>query len=216
MIRRLWTPEEEYILTERYSTSTAEEIAAKLDRTISQVYNKAKALGLKKDPEFIREMGRRYAQHPESVATRFQRGHVSANKGKKMDPAVYEKVKGTMFKKGYIPKNTQPVGTEVVRGDGYLWRKTGEPKEWKQVHRILWEQHYGPIPAGSIVSFKNKNRLDIRIENLYLISRAEQLKTENSITARYPEELREVIRLKATIKRRINNINRNKNEEHQS
>ena len=47
----------------------------------------------------------------------------------------------------------------------------------------------GPIPEGSNVQFRNENRQDIRIENLYLISRAEQMKGENSLCARYPEGL---------------------------
>jgi len=107
------------------------------------------------------------------------------------------------------------VGTEIWKDDGYLWRKIAEPNKWKQVHRILWEENKGPVPKGYIVSFKNKNRQDIRLDNLYLISRSEQLMKENSMMARYPEELRSVIRIKAVIKRKINKIDR-EHEEHKS
>ena len=68
---------------------------------------------------------------------------------------------------------------------------------------MVWEEANGPIPPGYNIQFRNKNRQDLRLENLYLISRAEQMGTENSIHARYPEELKKVIRLKGAIKRQI-------------
>lgn len=213
MTRRLWTPDEVRLLQNWYAKTTAEELAVVLERTVSQVYCKAQALGLKKDPEFVKELGRKYSQHPNAVAHRFKPGTIPPNKGKKVRPETYEKMRGTMFKKGSVPPNTQPMGTEQLRADGYIWRKIGH-KKWKQVHRILWEENYGPVPAGHIVSFKNKNTRDIRLENLYLISRAEQLKTENSMIARYPEDLRKLIHTKAQIKRKLTYIANENTQKH--
>ena len=144
----------------------AEEIAAFLERSVTQVYNKAHSLGLKKDPEFVKELGRKYSQHPNAVAHRFKPGIIPPNKGKKVRPETYEKMRGTMFKKGSLPHNTQPMGTEQLRSDGYIWRKIGH-KKWKQVHRILWEENYGPVPAGHIVSFK-KEFLEISLQRCAL------------------------------------------------
>ena len=121
-----------------------------------------------------------------------------------MPSEVYERCAPTMFKKGNKPANHKPVGSERVNIYGYVEVKVAEPNKWRQKHRILWEQTNGPIPPGYILRFRNGNRQDITLGNLYLISRADQLKKENSLTARYPAELVEVIRLRGAIKRKIN------------
>lgn len=216
MKRKIWTEDEISVLKDRYHNTAAGELATMFGRSLSSVHGKAAQLGLKKDPEFIREVGRRSSEHPNVKATQFRPGSVPKNKGKKMSAEVYERCKGTMFKAGNRPKTALPVGTEIWKDDGYLWRKIAEPNKWKQVHRIIWEESYGPIPDGYICSFKNKNRKDIRLENLYLTTRERQLRDENSMEARYPEDLRSVIRMKGAIKRRITMINRMNNEEHKS
>lgn len=83
-----------------------------------------------------------------------------------------------------------------------------EPNKWKLKHRIIWEQVNGAIPKGHNVQFRNHNSLDCRIENLYLISKAEQIRTENSYH-RYPKEIQELIHLKGVINRQIHKAERN-------
>lgn len=108
-----------------------------------------------------------------------------------------------MFKKGNVPHNHREVGSERINVDGYIEVKVAEPGKWMVKHRIIWEQHNGPIPPGYNVQFKNHNPLDCRIDNLYLISKSEQMRTENSLIARYPKELQDVIRLKGAVNRQI-------------
>lgn len=206
---RPWTDEEVAALVEMYPGHFASEIAQILDRNVRAIYSKARLLGLRTSPEHIAAAGRMYSKHPKSVATRFQKGSVPPNKGKKMPADVYAKVSRTMFKKGNIPAAHKSVGTELLRKDGYVWVKVAEPNKWKQKHRLLWEQHHGTIPAGHNVQFRNKDRRDIRIENLYLISRADQMRDENSLIASYPKPLADLIRLKGAINRQIHKREKN-------
>lgn len=203
MMRKLWAKEEEDILRQMYTDHFADEIAEKLGRSKLSIYCHAASLGLKSSKEKIIEAGKLSCHHPNVVASQFKKGHISFNKGKKMPPEIYEKAKATMFKKGNIPHNYKPVGSERVNVDGYVEIKVGDPNRWRLKHRVIWEEANGEIPEGYNVQFKNGNSTDVRLDNLYLISKAEQMKTENSIYARYPEELREVIRLKGAIKRQL-------------
>ena len=208
-----WTEEEKRIVAEMYPTHFAREIAEKLGKTTSGVYNMANALGLKASREKLAKGGRMTAKHPNSIATRFKKGGQSPNKGKKMPEHVYEKLKDTMFKKGDMPSNYKPIGSERITKDGYVEVKVGDPSEWRPKHRILWEKENGPIPEGYNVQFKDGNRQNIKLENLYLISRAEQVRKENSVYARYPQELRHVIALKGAIKRKVNEYNKKQRED---
>lgn len=215
MERRHWTPEEDIILREMYANDSvfAKEIADATGHTVSSVYQRAKTLGIRKPESFRSIAGKIGTQHEKARAHRFKVGLIPKNKGKKMSAEQYEKSKGTMFKPGQKPVNFKQVGSERVNRDGYIEIKVANPRTWKLKHRVIWEEAHGPIPPGFNVQFKNKNSLDVRLENLYLISKADQLKNENSLVARYPEELQKVIRLRGSIKRQITMYNKKQNEQ---
>jgi len=108
------------------------------------------------------------------VDARFPKGHIPATKGRKMtewaSPEAIERSKAGRFKKGNRPHTAVPVGTErnLV---GYVEVKVAEPNVWKMKHRVIWEQHYGPIPEGHYIIFKDGNRMNMDISNLAMIDR---------------------------------------------
>jgi len=108
---------------------------------------------------------------------RFKKGTSPPNKGRKqedwMSPEAIERTKGTRFQKGQMPNNHHEVGTVVLLSDGYLVQKISEPNQWEYVHRMVWEEHNGPIPDGMCVVFLDGDPLNCSIENLDLITRAE-------------------------------------------
>ena len=214
MQKRKWTQQEEETLSRLYEDPKvfAKDIGTILGRTLPQIYQKARAMGLKAPMERLRMAGKIGMQHPKSVATRFHKGHIPQNKGKKVSPEIYEKMSHTMFKKGHISENKREVGAERVNVYGYIEIKVAEPNVWRLKHRIVWEQHNGAIPPGYNVQFKNHNTQDCSIENLYLISKAEQMRNENSLIAKYPKELQDVIRLKGVVNRQIHKHQKNQNE----
>ena len=214
MKKKKWTQQEEETLIRLYEDPKvfAKDIATMLGRTLQQVYNKAMAMGLKAPTERLRIAGKIGMQHPRSIATRFHKGQIPPNKGKKVSPEIYEKMSPTMYKKGHISENKREVGAERVNVYGYIEIKVAEPNVWRLKHRIVWEQHNGAIPPGYNVQFKNHNTQDCRIDNLYLISKAEQMRNENSLIAKYPKELQDVIRLKGVVNRQIHKHQKNQNE----
>lgn len=209
MIRKIWTQEEVDILSRMYPDHFAREIAEILGRRTVDIYRKAHLLGLRSSEGKIRRSGMMSVNNPKTIATRFKKGNVPQNKGKRMSPETYSRVARTMFKKGHTPVNHREVGSERVNVDGYIEIKVAEPNRWRLKHRVIWEEANGEIPKGHNIQFKNHNPLDCVIENLYLISRADQMSKENSFHARYPEELREVIHLKGVVNRAIHKAQRN-------
>lgn len=109
----------------------------------------------------------------------FKKGNVPANKGKKWDEYLskekQERSRKTCFKKGNISKQYRPVGSERVTVDGYVEIKTQDPNVWELKHRVIYEKHYGKIPEKYNVIFLDGNRQNLDINNLKLVSKAEDL-----------------------------------------
>lgn len=101
---------------------------------------------------------------------RFKPGHITWNKGKK---GVTTGGVATRFVKGQKGWNYMPVGSERVNGDGYVDVKIADPGKWRQKHHLIWEAANGPIPKGHCLIFADSNPLNVTLDNLILITRAE-------------------------------------------
>lgn len=115
MKKHIYTEAEKTEITRLYPHCSTKEIARLFGISAASVYNLADRLGLKKSPEYLKklwsEMSRQLADS--GTAHRFSKGHVPANKGRKMNAGVYVKVSATMFKKGHMPDNTLYDGARV-------------------------------------------------------------------------------------------------------
>lgn len=98
---------------------------------------------------------------------KFKPGNVPFNKGKKgiggWEP--------TQFKKGQMPHNHKPIGTERINGEGYIDVKIADPNVWRAKHLVMWEKINGPIPKGHVILFGDGNRHNLDLDNFILISR---------------------------------------------
>jgi hypothetical protein len=66
-----------------------------------------------------------------------------------------------------------PVGTERVLVTGYTEVKVCNPNTWKLKHHLIWEAANGDIPDRHYVIFADHNTLNLKLENLILVSDAE-------------------------------------------
>ncbi len=194
-------------IVENYPHKPTKVIAYFLDMSIKKVYQIAAKYELRKTAEFLSSersgifiKGRSYARQHQ-----FKKGHVPANKGKKMPEHIKEKVKHTFFKKGSTPPNTKYDGYVSVRNDShgtaYAHIRVSAGR-FKLLHRHIWEQQNGPILAGHVVTFKNGNTSDFRLENLELITHKQNML--RNTRHNYPLDLQQAIialnKLKKTIK----------------
>lgn len=201
--------EKEYLwLFNNYPIKSSAECAKHLKRDLKFIYRFAAKCGLKKEPKFLssESSGRFQKMTQAGINFQFKKGHIPQNKGKKMTPEVYNKVKDTMFKKGGKPTNTLYDGAITVRGkstgEKYQYIRIRDSK-WVLLHRFIYEEYWGPIPPGYVVRFKDGNSMNTEIDNLVLIPRTKNM-LMNTVH-RFPKELIKLIKTNAKLKRKINN-----------
>lgn len=213
MSRMRWNKQSDQSLRDLYPHYSAEACALALGCNVSSVYNRANALGLKKSNEFMRsELSGRLGRG-QGASTRFQKGHRTWNKGLRFEAGG--RSPETRFKPGRKPHeahNYLPIGSFRVAPDGVLERKvTDDPsvvpsKRWVAVHRLVWIEANGPVPAGHAVAFKPGMRTAdpdlITLDRVELITRAELMR-RNSYHTNFPPEARKLIQLRGALSRKI-------------
>ena len=169
---------------------STKELAEKLGLSYRTISNKAHALGLKKTPKYLSSINAGREQSEATIAAQFKKGQMPHNKGVKMPNSVRIKVEHTMFKAGQTSYNNKPIGYERLGKDGYIQIKT--QSGFKPKNRVVWEQHFGAVPAGNIVIFKDGDKLNFNIDNLDIITRADNA-NRNKIFITYSPEYKEVL-----------------------
>lgn len=156
---------------------------------------------------------------------RFEKGHKSFNKGKTWDEYMslegQENSRKTQFKKGNIPHNGgTPVGEIRIRDDhknrngkSYYWQKVEQPNVWKMKHIIEWEEHNGKVPEGYMVSFADGDTLNYNIENLFLITKAQNAVRNRHNIKSYDKASAETVKLIANIKMAASKAKKEKRRE---
>lgn len=191
-MRRPWTPEEEAELRRLYPSHDNQTIGNMLGRTEPAIQGRANKLGLRKPPGFV------------NVGC-FLPGQETWNKGMKGWKAGGRSAE-TRFKKGQKPHTWHPIGHERITDDGYLQRKMTDTRctrrDYVNVHWLLWIEHYGPIPPGHLIVFKDRNPRNIAIENLECINRIENMR--RNTVHNLPKPLAQLVQLRGVINRKIN------------
>lgn len=194
-MHRPWTQRQLDYLQLHYADTPMAELKRRTGHAEKSIWQRAAAMGLHKSKEFLQEQGRRTSKHPNSIATRFQKGQVPMNKGKRdyefRSPDAIARCAATQFKPGHQPANTKPVGYECYRRmgkTGYVYIKVSDDAKMVLKHRWVWEQANGPIPKGYNIMFRDGNRLNCSLDNLELVSRQEAARRQ--VLAETPEQRR--------------------------
>jgi len=203
--RHRWTPLQLDALRTWYPHTKTAKVAEALGMSIALVNRKAYRIGLKKTPEYMASADacRLRRCSTEGLLHQFPKGHTPWNKGVK--GVCYEGCKPTQFKPGQKSHTWMPLGSERLSKEGYLQRKMTDTgvtrRDYVAVHRLIWIEHYGPIPTGHRIAFKDQDKKNIVIENLELVSPAEIMR--RNTVHNLPEELKDVLKLKGALNRRI-------------
>ncbi len=203
--RTTFTEKEDQYIKDNYLTMPIKTIASELGRSGTGINGRMKAMGLEVPADIIEER---------KQMGRIKPGQTPPNKGKKqteyMSAEAIERTKATRFKKGNEPHNTLKDGEITVRKDkrGIEYKFIRIKKaEWIPLHRYLWEEANGPIPEGGNIIFKDGNTQNLQLSNLELLTDG-QLMKKNTIH-RYPDELKDLMRLTSKLNRTIKKIEEN-------
>lgn len=159
-VLHIWSKEEKAYLKEITSGQHYKEIQELMD----------KEFGLNLTLSQIKGAIGRYKLNT-GYTGQFKKGQAAHNKGKK-GAGGWEP---TQFKKGQVPANHRPVGSERVNVDGYVEIKVKEPNKWQLKHKVIWEHVNGPISKGYAVIFGDGDRSNLDLNNLILVSRQQLL-----------------------------------------
>lgn len=209
--RNPWTEAQLKRLVELYADVPTADLVLELGHPVSSIYRRAAMLGIKKSDAYLSTPNARRLDGIIGTSTRFQKGLVPWNTGTHFTAGG--RSAETRFKKGHRGGRAldryQPIGTERISKDGYLERKINDDmplqKRWRAVHLIAWELVNGPLPSGRALVFKDRDKTNIVLENLELVTRAELMR-RNSYHTNYPKEVAQLIQLRGALNRKINRL----------
>jgi len=220
--RVYWSGEQDAILRRLYPDTPTAMIAKQLSREVGSVYRRASKLGLVKSAAYLSTAaaGRLSSQSAQGVNFRFKPGQTPHNKGLRRPGWHSGRMRETQFKKGQMhgqaQRNWKPIGSERISKDGYLERKVSDEdyshlpadeanrkrqRRWVAVHRLVWEEANGPIPAGHKLAFRNGNKRDIQLDNLECVSDAEWMR--RNTVHNLPKPVARAVQLLGALNRQI-------------
>ncbi|WP_308009645.1 HNH endonuclease signature motif containing protein [uncultured Fusobacterium sp.] len=165
-------------------------------REITELFNST--FNLNKTTQQLSTLFKRHKIKTGTYKT-FTKGHIPHNKGKKgiggWEP--------TQFKKGHIPANYKPIGSERIDKDGYILIKVADPNIWKSKQKVIYEREYGSIPKGHVVIFADRDNRNFKLDNLILISKRELLIMNRDKLIRDSKELTKTGHIIAKLKIKV-------------
>ena len=208
--RQIWTPAQVATLRELYPTTRAADIAERMGLRLKQVVYKAHKMGLRKLPEIIALFAKQAMENPNHGGRQHQFSPEQTPWNKGVHWVAGGRAAETRFKPGNKPHTHNPVGHERITKDGYLQRKMTDTgvtrRDYVMVHHLVFIEHFGAIPPGGVVVFRDGNLRNITPDNLECITRKE-LMARNTVH-RYPKEIARLVQLRGVINHQINQKNR--------
>ncbi len=180
MAEKDWKENEKEFLVTNYASLSNKEIGDALGRTkasIRQMINKINAAI--EDPE------KRYYRTPEQnesirsriAGNRFEKGIKPWNAGTR----GIKKANSGSFKAGnrrmptILYDNAITFKKDKKTGKTYKMKRVAL-NEWEYLQRFNWVKHFGPIPEGYIVGFRNGDSLNCEPDNLILLTEDQHMK----------------------------------------
>lgn len=186
-----WTPEQVRFLKSHYRKIGDVELAEVFEEkwpknkkwTLKHIDKKRKYLGLKRTPRQVQKI--------------FERN-------KKMGRFKFCPINRWILA-GVFPEGTVRIWRSSYQtGPGSYFKAIKVNGKYVHYAKWLYEQHNGKMPPGYVTGFKDRNNMNVVIDNLECITRAEHARRNGR---KLPEDLRETIKLLNSLNELINKKN---------
>ena len=209
-----FTPSEDEYIRQNYLDLSLNEMGKYLGRSFGSVHGRMIILGLVVPPHILQQRHQKSFERLAELGkiSRYKKGNVPVNKGKKLPPEVYEKAKPTMFKKGQMPHNMvhngQPYLHTRRRENGYiekLWFIQEGTNKRSAYMAYLCRKH-GIDLTGKKPRLKPcfDHKQAPTINDIIIVTNAENMAANSLVN--YPPEVVKMIQLKGVLTREINKI----------
>ncbi len=192
-----FTKNEDKYIKENYLTITIGNLSKQLGRSYFGVRNAMKRMGLVL-PQDILEARKSMCW--------IKKGSISFNKGKKqteyMSKEAIARSIPFRFQKQHLPHNVKYDGYEHLTKDGYIEVRVALRK-YVLKHKLIWEAANGKIPPKHCIWYKDGNKQNVTLDNLEMISQAENLRRNQESFRSLPPEIQEAQGLINKINRKI-------------
>ncbi len=192
-----FTKNEDKYIKENYLTITIGNIAKQLNRSTTGVRHAMKRMGLVLPKDIL---------EARKTMCCFKKGSISANKGKKqseyMSPEAIARSIPFRFQKQHLPHNAKYNGHEHLTKDGYIEVRVALRK-YVLKHKLIWEAANGKMPPKHCIWYKDGNKQNVTLDNLEMISQAENLRRNQESFRSLPPEIQEAQGLINKINRKI-------------
>lgn len=121
---------------------------------------------------------------------------IRLSKGKISSIKTYYGLKSNV-KKGKTPEHFKKYIQDKKRNlfeerihKGLIEIKVKQPDVWMYKHKYIWEKKYGKIPKDYVLVFKDGDRLNCKLNNLMLVSKADMIVMNNKgLKTNYGEQI---------------------------
>lgn len=202
-LMKKYSDETRAYIAENVMGRTTKELAALVNAEFNTDFTESKMQAYKKNHKL-----------KSGLRGHFKKGCIPFNKGLKRWWTGGEE---TRFKRGQMPWNYKPIGSERVNSDGYVDIKIQDgknQKNWRGKHVVMWEAHHGrSAPKGHAVIFADGSRRNFDPDNLLLVSRAQLVRMNQSHMIKSDAEMTKTGVIIADIISKISEKKRRKNDE---
>lgn len=89
-----------------------------------------------------------------------------------------------------LVKRNEPLGSEKIK-NGYIFVKTGQPQQWVEKQRYIYELAYGKIPKDCKIMFLDDDITNFSLDNLVLVKNSEALFVNKNQYSNHGREIKE-------------------------
>lgn len=201
------TKAQDRIIKARYLDTPVKTLATMIGKSHTCIVTRLRQLELKIPKRIIEQRKK---------DSRFHKGIIPTTKGKKWSEYMSEEgmkaSRAMCYKKGNRPHNTKEKDGEISLRHNqqnnnekpYYFIRISVGK-WYPLHQLIWQQAYGIVPEGYCLWFKDSNTLNVTLNNLEMITRAENARRNRNKFINLPPELQEVIQLTNKLQKIIKN-----------